>query len=329
LRAKKFSSWLWRLFSGFESYVPADRWDNAPAKKEYATLKSVPATPAPSNRGRRTPGWCPIPSKRLVLVPSAGPRQGVKHTVGRLVTIISQGSSICTIRSPSSKHMMLHKGEAEIAFWKSRLQKQGVLTNDHFEYFYTTHFGLDKAFYRGKKIVDIGCGPRGSLEWATEADIRIGIDPLASMYRQLGTGRHSMRYVACGAENLPFSNITFDVVSSFNSLDHVDDLSKVIDEIRRVLVPRGYFLLLTDIHRDPTVLEPIAYSWDIVGRFLPELEVMEQRQVEQTVFSPEGFGDIYQSLQRGTPYNHNDTRERSGILSVKFRKCDRSRSIFL
>ena len=106
-----------------------------------------------------------------------------------------------------------------------------------------------------------------------------------------------MRYVACGAEHLPFTHSTFDVVSSFNSLDHVDDLDLVIDEISRVLAPHGYFLLLTDIHRDPTVLEPIAFTWDIVGRFLPELEVMEQMQVEQTVFSPEGFGDIYQSLQ--------------------------------
>jgi ubiquinone/menaquinone biosynthesis C-methylase UbiE len=218
--------------------------------------------------------------------------------------------------------MMSQKEDAEIAFWDSRLQKQGVLANDHFEYFFTTHFGLEKASYRGKRIVDIGCGPRGSLEWATEADTRIGIDPLARKYRQLGTHRHSMRYVACGAENLPFCNDTFDVVSSFNSLDHVDDLSKVIGEISRVLAPQGCFLLVTDIHRHPTVLEPIAYSWDIVEKFSPELEVMEQKQVEQSVFSPEGFGDIYQSLRRGTPYNHNDTRERNGILSVKFRKCN-------
>jgi SAM-dependent methyltransferase len=227
------------------------------------------------------------------------------------------------MKSSSGKHKILQKADAEIAFWKSRLQRQGVLTNDHFEYFYTTHFGLERAFYRGKRILDMGCGPRGSLEWATQAEIRIGIDPLAKMYRQLGTDRHSMRYVACGAENLPFTHGTFDVVSSFNSLDHVDDLDLVIDEIRRVLAPQGYFLLLTDVHRDPTVLEPSAFSWDIVGRFLPELEVLEQWQVEQSVFSSEGFGDIYQSLRQGTPYNHNDPRERNGILSVKFRKCDK------
>jgi len=212
------------------------------------------------------------------------------------------------------------KAAAELAFWQSRLAQQGVLSNDHYEYFYTTHFGLDHTFYAGKRILDIGCGPRGSLEWATGAGLRVGVDPLADAYRQLGTARHAMYYVTCGAEHLPFPNAAFDLVCSFNSLDHVDDLDRVIDEMRRVLAPQGYLLLLTAIHRHPTLMEPTAYSWDVVAKFLPELQIVEERQIEYTVFSPEGFGDIYQSLQRGTPYNHHDPTERTGILSVKFCK---------
>jgi ubiquinone/menaquinone biosynthesis C-methylase UbiE len=217
-------------------------------------------------------------------------------------------------------YLISQKAAAEWAFWKSRPQQQGELTNDHYEYVYTTHFGLDKSFYRGKRILDIGCGPRGSLEWAAEAGLRVGVDPLAEVYRQLGTSRHAMQYVAGGAESLPFPDGIFDVVCSLNSLDHVDDLDRAVAEIRRVLAARGCFLLLTEIHRYPTVLEPIVYSWDIVTRFRPELVVVEQKQVEYTVFSPEGFGDIYQSLRQNTPYNQNDTKERSGILSARFRK---------
>jgi ubiquinone/menaquinone biosynthesis C-methylase UbiE len=216
--------------------------------------------------------------------------------------------------------MHSQKGEAELAFWENRLDQQGRLTNDHYEYFYTSHFGLEKAFYRGKKILDIGCGPRGSLEWAAEADLRIGIDPLAEAYRQLGTNRHAMRYIACGAENLPFADHSFDIVCAFNSLDHVDNLDQVIDEIKRVTAPQGFFLLLTDIHRRPTVLEPAAFSWDVAARFGPEFEAVEQRKIEYTIFSPEGFGDMYQSLWRGIPYNIEDARERNGILSALFRK---------
>ncbi|MCU0503208.1 MAG: class I SAM-dependent methyltransferase [Anaerolineae bacterium] len=220
-------------------------------------------------------------------------------------------------RTPMT-HVRSQKADSELAFWQSRLRQQGTLTNDHYAYFYTAHFGLAKTFYRSKKILDIGCGPRGSLEWADEAAARIGIDPLAAAYRQLGTSRHAMH--AGSAEGLPFPDASFDVVCSLNSLDHVDDLNQTIGEICRVLAPRGYFLLVTEIHRHPTVLEPMVYSWDIVAAFQPELAVVEQKQVEYTVFSPEGFGDIYQSLREGTPYDHSDVRERSGILSVRFRK---------
>jgi ubiquinone/menaquinone biosynthesis C-methylase UbiE len=212
------------------------------------------------------------------------------------------------------------KAASELAFWQSRLEQQGALTNDHYEPFYTAHFGLERTFYRGKKVLDIGCGPRGSLEWAAEAGLRVGLDPLAAAYRQLGTGRHAMHYLAGRAEGLPFPDNAFDVVCSLNSLDHVDDLDKTIAEICRVLAWQGSFLLVTEIHRHPTLLEPMAYSWDIVTRFRPALALVAQRQVEYTVFSPEGFGDIYQSLRQGTPYDHDDARERSGILSARFCK---------
>jgi len=224
---------------------------------------------------------------------------------------------------PQEITMRSQKAEAELAFWENRLDQQGRLTNDHYEYFYTTQFGLERGFYQGKRILDIGCGPRGSLEWVIEADLRIGIDPLAESYRRLGIILHAMHYVACNAENIPFPASSFDIVCAFNSLDHVDDLEKVIQEIGRVTAPDGLFLLLTDIHEKPTVLEPSAFSWDIVKRFQRVFELMEQSQVEYTSFSSEGFGDMYQSLRRGVPYNIADTRERDGILTARFRKLNR------
>jgi len=213
------------------------------------------------------------------------------------------------------------KGQAEIAYWGMRLRQQGQLSNDHFEFFYTTYFGLEKDFYRGRTVLDIGCGPRGSLEWADQAALRVGLDPLAGVYRQIGTEGHRMSYLAGRAEQMPLATAGFEVVTSFNSLDHVDHLAPVVAEIGRVLAPQGTFLLLTDIHRQPTVLEPSAYGWEVVTMFQPALELVEQRHFEYTVFSPEGYGDIYQSLQRGLAYDHADPRDRYGILAARFRKA--------
>jgi hypothetical protein len=72
-----------------------------------------------------------------------------------------------------------HKERHEMEYWKSRVAAEGRLKNGHYLELYTSHFGLEPEFYRGKRILDIGCGPRGSLEWADMAAERIGLDPLA------------------------------------------------------------------------------------------------------------------------------------------------------
>ena len=211
------------------------------------------------------------------------------------------------------------KNRAELSFGESRVRQQGTLSNDHYQFFYTSHFGLTRAFYRGKRVLDIGCGPRGSLEWAA-GSFRVGADPLAVAYRRLGTARHTMHYVACGAESLPFGDASFDVVAAFNALDHVDDLAATIAEIGRVLAPEGLFLLLVDIHARPTTLEPSACGWEIVDAFRPALDLVEQRHIEYTAFGSEGYGDIYQSLRRVVPFDHANVTDHYGILSACFSK---------
>jgi SAM-dependent methyltransferase len=207
------------------------------------------------------------------------------------------------------------KGEHEMDFWEKQKAVTGELPpNDHFVHFYTEHFGLDKEFYTGKKILDIGCGPMGSLEWADQAAQRIGLDPLADSYKTLGTDKQKMTYTASGSENIPFPNGHFDVVCSFNSLDHVDDLDKTIAEIKRVLRPGGLFLLITDVNHDPTPAEPIVFSWDIVTRFDPEFKLIHRRDNERS------NNGVYQSLYANIPYDHNNGKKRYGITSVKFIK---------
>lgn len=208
------------------------------------------------------------------------------------------------------------KAASEFAYWAARHDKEGTLQHAHYGYFFTTHFGLDRAVYRGKRVLDVGCGPRGSLEWADEAAERVGLDPLIDAYRQLGIAAHKMSYVAAPAESIPFPDGYFDIVSSFNSLDHVDDLDRSIAEIIRVLAPGGLFLLLTDVNHPPTPCEPLTLTWDLVDRFQPALTLLESAHFEKL------HGGMYQSVHHRIPYDHGDERRRYGILSAKFLKME-------
>jgi glycosyltransferase involved in cell wall biosynthesis/SAM-dependent methyltransferase len=206
------------------------------------------------------------------------------------------------------------KRQGELRYWADRVAGEGTLRGDHYAWFYTSHFGLTESDYNERRVLDVGCGPRGSLEWAAGAGARIGLDPLASDYRGLGTARHAMAYVAATAHALPFPDGSFDFVTSFNSLDHVDDLPRTVGEIKRVLRPGGRFLLLAETNQPPTLVEPITLTWDTPSLFEPELEATQVRHFEML---PDG---MYDSVRAGRAYDHDNVTGRSGILSAMFRK---------
>jgi len=194
--------------------------------------------------------------------------------------------------------------------------KEKKFSNSHFEYFYTKHFGLDKSFYTDKKILDIGCGPRGSLNWANNASQKVGLDPLASKYLKLGIDSSQMEYVTGYSENIPFENDFFDIVCSFNSLDHVEDIGKTVDEIKRVLKPNGNFLLIIDIHPYKTITEPHKINWEICSEISTKLKLLRKMEFEKKSLK------IYTSILHNIPYDHTNIKKRYGILSAIFLKED-------
>jgi SAM-dependent methyltransferase len=207
------------------------------------------------------------------------------------------------------------KERHELGYWRKKLQKEsGRLGHRHYERFYTTFFGIEREFYAGKRIVDIGCGPRGSLEWADMAAERVGVDSLANEYKKLGTDRHKMTYVDAGAESIPFPDAHFDAAFSFNSLDHVHDLERAIGEIKRIVKPGGLFLLLTEVNHAATATEPQCFSFDVVDRFTPEFTVLSARRFEM------GAAGMYQSLDENRPYLDSDPTRRDALLCARFER---------
>lgn len=228
--------------------------------------------------------------------------------------------SAATLRGYAVVSRLLHpvagalrlKSAAEWLFWCWTRWREGGLHHDHYAHFFTTYFGLTEDFYRGRHLLDVGCGPRGSLEWAHGAGRRVGLDPLARAYRPLGTRRHRMAYVAAPAERMPFADGSFDVVSAFNALDHVDNLPKAAAEMQRVLRAGGTLLLIADVHPAPTLSEPAAFGWDVLKRHFSDCHLVRERHYEGE--------QLYRSIRAGLPYNHADPRPRYGVLTARLQK---------
>jgi ubiquinone/menaquinone biosynthesis C-methylase UbiE len=205
------------------------------------------------------------------------------------------------------------KESNEMRYWKGRKKAEGVLSNKHYEHFYTTHFGLDASYYKDMVILDIGCGPRGSLEWASMASRRIGLDPLAKEYLRLGANHHRMEYMDAPSEKIPLQDAECDAVFAFNSLDHVEDVDETLREIKRVTRPGGIFLLLVEVNHPPTACEPHELTpRTLVGSLKPEFDCESLH-----VYKPAVHG-MYQSIHADEKLPQPEETREIGYLSAKF-----------
>ncbi|BAZ43786.1 glycosyl transferase family protein [Chondrocystis sp. NIES-4102] len=205
---------------------------------------------------------------------------------------------------------MDEKSQKELDFWQKKIQSEGgKLKNSWYVDLFTNHFKIASGFYTDKKILDIGCGPRGTLEWANMASERIGLDHYADYYAQLAINSHQMQYVSAKAHSIPFDDNYFDVVSAFNVLEYIHDISAVLTEIFRVLKPGGIFLLLSDVGLDfqqkksittTTFAQLVGSDWEII-----DVDYYEKKD-----------NGIYKCLSQAIRYDQADTTKRGFIASV-------------
>ena len=183
----------------------------------------------------------------------------------------------------------------------------------HYEHFFTTFFGLTKQDYAGKRIADIGCGPCGSLEWADMAAERVGIDPLANAYCKLvEDDNQRMTYVAAPSEKIPFADGHFDIVTTFNSLDHVDDVDATIAELKRVCAPVGKILVIVEFGHAPTPTEPHWLDESITDKFGPEFKAHDIR-----VFGVREDHNLYASMLDNVPH----VKGEEGIIAFRLERA--------
>jgi ubiquinone/menaquinone biosynthesis C-methylase UbiE len=96
-------------------------------------------------------------------------------------------------------------------------------------------------------ILDIGCAS-GLLLQRIRVSFKskgTGIDVSQVLIDKAKREDSQNTYLLADASNLPFPDNTFDIVTSFDNLEHIKEYKEVIKEIVRVLKPGGKLLLNT------------------------------------------------------------------------------------
>jgi SAM-dependent methyltransferase len=140
--------------------------------------------------------------------------------------------------------------KAEKKYWLSR--KQNASDVDRKQYFQVklAHgFNIDYDFFTNKSVLEIGCGPNGVIFQLDNVKSRVGLEPLDLSDLVKDDWKRSIVRNGVG-EKMPFDNDSFDVILSFNALDHCINPDKVIEEVYRVLRAEGDFLIWLHVLRE-------------------------------------------------------------------------------
>jgi ubiquinone/menaquinone biosynthesis C-methylase UbiE len=114
-------------------------------------------------------------------------------------------------------------------------------------------------------ILDVGCADGTFSEIIfkkTKAEKIIGIDVLKKSVEYAAKrfkNKEKMSFMVADAENLPFKDNQFGAVFCLEALEHILDPKKAILEMKRVLRPGGYLIILV-----PTDSLLFLVLWQIV-----------------------------------------------------------------
>jgi len=205
-----------------------------------------------------------------------------------------------------------------MSFWRSRLEiDNGVFANAHYEeQMLAIAQERDQSFMKGKVVADFGCGPRGSLAWAKEASLRIGIDVLSDQYAdEFGSNitSHEMIYVKSTEKVIPIPSNCVDIMITMNAMDHVDDLDAMCSEVLRVLKPGGEFIGSFNVEEPPSSCEPQELTEKKISEKLLKFMTVDAYRVAR----PGPEGNKYGHLMEG---NLSYEEGELGVLWVRAKK---------
>lgn len=124
----------------------------------------------------------------------------------------------------------------------------------------------------GERVLDVGCGQGLFLARLTKTykakGMGIDVSNKSIEFARKNYARKNLSYRVANATEIPFKVDSFDVVVSFDALEHIEDQKRAVKEMVRVLKPGGKLLIYAMSKDDKLTLDWIRekLGFDIYTR---------------------------------------------------------------
>lgn len=151
---------------------------------------------------------------------------------------------------------------------------------------------------KGKKVLDAACGAGyGTALMASVAEEVTGID-ISSEAISFANHRYSdirnARYLEASIAELPFSDNTFDVIISFETIEHVDEdlQNKFLKEIKRCLKDDGILVMSSPDKRTYSDLPGFNNEFHVKEFYFDEFDAFLHREFKYVEHYLQGEHDL-------------------------------------
>lgn len=140
------------------------------------------------------------------------------------------------------------KDSSELITWTGERYIPHLRGNIRYEHLH--RYAISSRHVAGKKVLDIACGEGyGSAILAQTAaqvcGVDISYDAVAHAQKNYISLKNNLEFKQGSADSIPYPDNTFDVVVSFETLEHLATQEEMLAEIKRVLTPDGFLILST------------------------------------------------------------------------------------
>lgn len=155
---------------------------------------------------------------------------------------------------------------------------------------------------RHKHVLDLACGTGyGSAELARSAGSVVAVDraPEAVQHARLYFARPNVAYVQGSVTSLPFADASFQLVTAFEVIEHLQSWRDLLSEARRVLALGGQFVVSTPNkayyaetrqQAGPNPFHANEFEFDeflaALAEFFPHVSPFAQNHIGAIVFQP-------------------------------------------
>jgi SAM-dependent methyltransferase len=183
-----------------------------------------------------------------------------------------------------------------------------------------SRYAFAARFASGARVLDLGCGAGyGTAELAGRARSAMGIDlaPEAIQHARSAYRLANLGFVPASVTAAPFRDAAFDLITAFEVIEHLDNWRALLSESRRLLHPKGVFLVSTpnkEYYTDsrgasgPNPFHTHEFEFDefrgALAEFFPHCTILLQNHLEAFGFyQPGGNSSIEGRMDgvRGTP----------------------------